>query len=238
MEKTNKYSQFIFVNTNRNKIHEYRVKELMESIKQENFLHLKPILVNKKMEVMDGNHRLLAAQALKVDIYYVVDDVSDSCMLAMQNSKQWINADYLNFYVRKGKAEYIKLLNFMKLHSLSMTIAMKLCSAQKGAPMIKFRTGEFLFSTDTCSNDILICQKTIEKVMIHYTGNAGSWCKSAKFWISFSSFIRHPLFDDKKWFNNLNKLMPLMGPKVSSEHYVSMFEKIYNHRNPNPIENK
>ena len=31
---------------------------------------MRPIVVNKKMEVMDGQHRLMAAKQLGVEIYY------------------------------------------------------------------------------------------------------------------------------------------------------------------------
>ena len=53
-------------------INEAHVKALIDSIKKHNLLHLQPIIVDTNMNVIDGQHRLKAAERLQVPIYYVI----------------------------------------------------------------------------------------------------------------------------------------------------------------------
>lgn len=68
MEKTKNYSLFKKYAKNRD-IDGRHVEKLIASIKTANLLDCEPILVNEKMEVIDGQHRLEAAKSLNLDIY-------------------------------------------------------------------------------------------------------------------------------------------------------------------------
>ena len=44
------------------------------AIKKNNLLRVNPIIVDRKMNVIDGQHRLEACKILKEGIYYMLDD--------------------------------------------------------------------------------------------------------------------------------------------------------------------
>ena len=70
IQHTTNYNQFKLVQFNREKS-AHHISQIKKKIKENNLLHLHPILVNLKGEVIDGQHRLQAAQELEVPIYYL-----------------------------------------------------------------------------------------------------------------------------------------------------------------------
>lgn len=69
--KTKDYGSFKEINSNR-EVDQRHVRSLVAAIEQKNLLHVNPIVCNADMEVIDGQHRLEAARALGVEIYYTL----------------------------------------------------------------------------------------------------------------------------------------------------------------------
>jgi len=159
--KTKNYSIFKYLNCNR-KIGSIRVKNLIESIKKENYLHLENITVNEDFEVLDGQHRLEAAKILDTEIYYtIIKEDKDSEIIPLLNANQspWILKDFLNFWVNNGKAEYIRLEEFMKKNKFNITQG--LIWAKDGSQFTRnqFKKGNFKFNYDETSEKALIYSK-------------------------------------------------------------------------------
>lgn len=90
------------------------VLSLVRSIEKKNMLAVNPIIVNKRMEVIDGQHRIKAAQILNTPIYYVVFDPASlvEIQLLNVNMKKWVYKDFLNSYIELGKKDYILFNEF------------------------------------------------------------------------------------------------------------------------------
>ena len=73
MKKTKDYSQFKYLPGNRDLVLNH-VDRLVKSISKNNLLKNNPIMINKQGYILDGQHRLQAAEELGVDIYYNVLD--------------------------------------------------------------------------------------------------------------------------------------------------------------------
>lgn len=71
IHETKNYSQFNKLIGNR-EIHDGHVQNLMESISK--YYMPVPIVVNAKMEVIEGQHRIEACKRLELPIYYIIDD--------------------------------------------------------------------------------------------------------------------------------------------------------------------
>jgi len=67
--KTKDYSIFKKHESNRG-IDQNNLKKIVNSIKAEDLLAFRPILVDAQMRVIDGQHRLEAARLLDLDVYY------------------------------------------------------------------------------------------------------------------------------------------------------------------------
>ena len=127
--KTNKLEIFKPIVGNRptNPMH---IKRLSSSIKQNGLLQ-NPIIVNEKMQVIDGQHRLSAAKLANSFIYYIIAkgyDLKDVQTLNL-NQKNWNKKDFMDGYAAMGIESYIKLkdfINYNKVFNIRDCIA--LCS--------------------------------------------------------------------------------------------------------------
>lgn len=127
IHKTKDYAQFKSITSNRdvNRVH---VKKLAESIKQRNLLWAKPPLVNEKMQLIDGQHRLEACESIKADFFYIQAEglTKEDMAILNTNQKNWTGADFINYYTIEGKKDYKELSNLINKYEdlkVSMLIA-------------------------------------------------------------------------------------------------------------------
>lgn len=230
IKKTKDYDIFILRDDNREKIDRPHIQRLCESIKSRNLLEFRPIVVNEKMEVIDGQHRLFAAKALDVEIYYQVESKLDAPDIVRMNiSKAWTMGDYLNFYCQHDYEEYKKLAEFMKKHSLTLKVALTIALGQSKLGYYEFKRGEFKFEECSENVDLDICWETI-----HYIQKINGYAQytyTNRFWKAMLKLVKHPNFDAKKWKSNVEKLVSNFCPKARADDYVIMVQNIYNWRN-------
>lgn len=112
MKSTKDYSIFKEFTSNR-EVDTKHVKQLVASIRSRNLLNVNPIVVDKSMRVVDGQHRLAAAQILGVEIFYIMEEITrKDISLLNSNQKNWNAMNYINFYTIE------KVSSFMQLSSL------------------------------------------------------------------------------------------------------------------------
>jgi hypothetical protein len=120
IEHTYEYNKFKLVGINRD-VDKKHASGISEAILNRNLLHLFPLIVNTKWEVMDGQHRLSAvkiieaARAQQLPLYYIMDPeiTLDDISLLNSNKINWKNIDYVNFYAGKETPAYQSLSEFM-----------------------------------------------------------------------------------------------------------------------------
>lgn len=124
IKQTRDYSLFQVVEGNR-AIRKRHVQDIAESIGKKNLLPYNPIIVSEKMEVIDGQHRLKAAEQQNVPVYYTVmksGNLSDAQVLN-NSMKQWNMRNFVESYVQRGNPEYKKLLDFSDDYNMAITIS-------------------------------------------------------------------------------------------------------------------
>lgn len=166
--KTKNYQIFKKHKNNRN-INNLHVIDLIESIKKVNNLKHNPLFVNKKMEILDGQHRLEAAKALNLDIYltikgdtgiygensfqyYVANNANDpedptdlrDIIELNNNNKYWDINNFLQTFIDSGNINYIKFKEFMQNNGIDMA-TMLILFACTGKAYQKFKDGDFTF---------------------------------------------------------------------------------------------
>jgi len=234
IRKTKEYDKFVFRKDNRERIDQAHVKRLMESITARNMLEFRPMLVNEDYEVIDGQHRLLAAKALNIDIYYQVQkNLCADEILLMNVVKTWSMADYLNYYCKNDYKEYIKLQKFLKEYSINLKIALNMLMGSSKNKYFEFRKGLFINNDEFVENDIEICWETVN--YIKKMNGFSAYTSSGRFWKAMIKMIRHPSFHKEKWKNNLQKMVERFGPKARTEDYLMLFMDVYNYRNTEKI---
>lgn len=234
MPKTNTYDVFKFRTDNR-PVNKKHVQDLVNSIKSHNLLELQPITINGDMEILDGQHRLLAAKQLGVDIYYQIEKkLTSADIITMNISKSWGAADYVNYYVKNGHLEYQRLESFMKEHGISLRVAMHLLLGASLDKKAEFRLGKFKFPEGDFTNALEMCWETVG--IIKRLNGHSSYSTSARFWQCMVKLANHPEFDKKKWIFNLERLITRMGPRARMTDYLRLFMDIYNYKNHTKID--
>ena len=114
---------------------------------------LNPIVVNKNMEVIDGQGRLAVLEELGLPVFYVVDENAgiDECVSMNIGQTNWKLIDYVEQYAAYGNINYIRFLDLYKSYSKRITIdtitgVTSNSIVTNGWHNNKLKTGEFLLS--------------------------------------------------------------------------------------------
>jgi hypothetical protein len=241
MKSTTDYQIFKKIACNR-KIDDPNLQRIVKSIKSNNLLKYRPILIDREMGVIDGQHRLEAAKVLNLPIFYeFADDVSvdDLCRLN-DNQARWNLEDWLHFYKERGVDDYRMLDDFCRKNSLSLKAAMGyLTSSLQRSKSSPFKSGKFKFPDQEKMEKINILlenSKELKEYVKEKTIGFKAYLNSANFNVAFSQFFSLSIVDFKLFMKNLELRIDLWGARTRMCAYIYMFKIIYNFRNRNPIE--
>lgn len=117
--KTKKADNFNKVTGNRN-IDFKHAASLKKGIAKEGFNVGQPIVIDKDLSILDGQHRAEACSLLQqdgkdVELYFTIQETNDSFkkVIEMQTKrKNWKIEDFIHSYAEKGNENYIKLEEF------------------------------------------------------------------------------------------------------------------------------
>jgi hypothetical protein len=182
---TRHYNKFKLINFNR-EINEKHVKKLVKSM-QVQYLPI-PILVNKNMEIIDGQHRFTACQQLGLPIYYAImleEKSVDLIQRINSLSKAWKLTDYHRAYVIQGQQEYIKLNNLLKKYDISLDFYLAVHGNDLGRnTRISFKEGKYKVTVANKQNLALTMQ-----FYNRIKGDFPKVTKHSKFMRAFSNII-------------------------------------------------
>ena len=125
---TRDYSRFKNLTGNR-LLDEAKIKRITKDILSgHDMLRFCPIIVDKKMQVIDGQHRLWVARKLKSNIWYVIADEMAIQDVAKMNSNtsKWKLRDFMHCYISQGKAAYSYLQEFHQKYQLPFGVCMNM----------------------------------------------------------------------------------------------------------------
>lgn len=114
---TKDYSIFKRLTGNRD-IPESRISKIVESIQTIGWVR-NPIIVNEKMEVIDGQGRLTALQRLKMPVEYIIAEGAGNkeCIYMNMNMVNWKLPDFIKSYAEQGNENYQRLLSLMERYA-------------------------------------------------------------------------------------------------------------------------
>jgi len=111
------YDQFKLISNNRepNRGHIENLKAAFEEIG--NLTVAQPILVNENMEIVDGQHRFIAAKELEQPIYYIQREglrIHDARVMNILH-RNWTDVDFAKSYADGGNEHYQKYIHLREL---------------------------------------------------------------------------------------------------------------------------
>lgn len=143
VQHTTQYHLFSLLDANR-PLNQGHVQKLVEQIRQNNLLHIRPLDVTPELEVIDGQHRLAAAKELGLPVYYRITQQLTEADIASLNtaSKNWLGVDYLHYWTEKGQPAYVALTDFRQRHPrISFSNAKMMVSGSTNNRAADFRAG-------------------------------------------------------------------------------------------------
>ena len=99
-------------------------KQLLE---KNGFKSTNPVIINVDGQIIDGQHRRLAAEELDMPFKFTIDtsvkaEESLQTTIEINNSgKPWVTLDYINAYAENGNEDYQKLLDLCEELNLNMS---------------------------------------------------------------------------------------------------------------------
>lgn len=125
--KTDNYDLFKRLEGNRG-VAKQRLSAIIRSIDEVGYV-LNPIVVNEKMEVIDGQGRLAACKELGLPIYYVVANGARTreCMYLNQFMRNWSQMDFVKSYEEQGIVDFARLHSLIKEYSVPIGVAYYAC---------------------------------------------------------------------------------------------------------------
>lgn len=229
--KTTNYSAFKFLKGNR-RPHQLHIKRLTESF-QDNYL-ISPIIVNEKMQIIDGQHRFISAQKLALPIYFIVLEGYSlpEVQILNSNGKQFSKEDALEGYCDLGVKDYIEMRDFMKNYpEFGVGVSIQLLtnrvdgSDQKiysGGKRNTFKAGGFKVG------DLKLAYQNAAKLLDISKFYAGYNRKT--FVGAMLSIFKHKNYNHDEFMHKLSKNKEMLTDTTTSRNYRLMIEDIFNYK--------
>ena len=142
--RTTKYNQFRRLDANR-PVKTARVNKIKQSIEKVGYVQ-SPIIVNEKMEVIDGQGRLEALKQLGLPVdYIIVDGVGiKECRAMNINQSNWTTLDFIESFAEEGNISYVYFLNLLKQYGfLGITVVNNALAGLSGVYNTGIKNGDF-----------------------------------------------------------------------------------------------
>jgi hypothetical protein len=211
------------------------VNRLTESIKKYG-MKCNPILVNENMEVIDGQHRLLAAKNANASVYFIIIPGSnlDDVHTLNLNQKNWNRKDFMEGYARMGLMPYIKLQAFVKSNDdYTFNDCVALCSNMStlgsttvlaGSRVAKYK--HTIEEGTWTGKDFNLGQEWANKIRMikpYYSGYNRS-----VFVGTMITLLANPNFDFNEFMHKLRIQPTALLDCANREQYKTLIEDIYN----------
>jgi len=204
------------------------VERLTDSIQAKNLLEDFPILVDTNMVVIDGQHRLMAAEALDVPIFYKVSMLAtvDDVARVNADTKRWTAYDYMDRYVKEGRPEYLKLAKFMDEFvalNIPISVAIPLCNYGTTTSLARsFNTGNY-----QC-NDI-----PFARTVLHAVIDFGQYLKfylDRRFISTVATLMANADYNHRRMMKRMEYASSKIVKCPDRQAYYDKFNEVYNYR--------
>lgn len=224
------YDKFKTLVDNR-EVKQRTTSKIIESIHKVGYI-TNPIIVNERMEVIDGQNRLEALKELNMPVDYIVVEGATikHCRALNINQSNWTTMDYIRSYADGGNASYRYLVAMLKafpkrrLTSILFATSgyIKLNTIREGGFKCDAETYNKAYKSLRYLNDLSPALNKVEG-RLDYLECAILYAYSVD------------EINTDKLANNFRKYAHLVNPIASLEMAIDELERIYNYRNRDKV---
>lgn len=230
--QTKDYSVFKYMKENR-EVKEQRVKKIRKSIDNVGWLR-DPLLVNDKMEIIDGQGRFEVLKEKGLPVEFVIQERIgiDECRAMNQDQTNWSVANYVNSYCDSGNANYMNLkeladnhkeFNIMTIYSISNS---KFSCGGGGDSSRILKSGKLEFSETKFEE----ARETLNYVsrFIHIANRIGG--SRSLFYCVIGFIYQNRLCDTERLYDMLDKYSNRIPPVAATKETMVEISNVYNYR--------
>jgi len=212
------------------------IKRLADSIRVYG-MKCNPILVNERMEIIDGQHRLMAAKEAESFVYYIIVkgySLSEVHTLNL-NQKNWSKKDFMEGYANMNIKSYVKLKEFIqKNEDFSMPICMAFCNNTTDNSHNKLGENLEVFEDGSWKGrDFNLGQEWANKIRMvqpYYLGY-----NTSVFVGTLITLFKNENFDFNEFMHKIRLQPTALVDCRNRAQYKTLIEDIYNWRSRNKI---
>lgn len=220
---TTDYKMFSFIEGNR-KVNSTNLNQIIQSMKEKQLII--PILVNEKMQIIDGQHRFSACEYLKLPVYFIIQNgygVEEVIRANVNGGRKWYDSDYLNKYCLLKDDRYLKIKKITEDFEVNLHDFLKLLatiqSKKINVTKREFREGKVNLLGVELLTTFLTNLEDFKKFR-HY--------KSSNFISAFTRLYFREDYQHSHMVKKFNTNYPNLTKQTSSNDYLAtLCNKIY-----------
>lgn len=225
---TDDLDQFRKLETNRDVL-QGRVDKVKKSIKNNGWIKGSAILVNEKMEIIDGQARLEACKQLELPIQYIVGEgIGRKECAAANNSTIWRQYDWIKSYADGGNTNYKYLQILMDKYAKKVGTATVMCavSGTMGIDKTTIQNGRVNISAERfeMATRALDFVSDFEPYVGKLEGRKDTIMSAICFLYNADGI------DNNKLLAKFKKNRPLLGAVAGAKSAFDELSNIYNYR--------
>jgi len=223
IQKTTDYTLFKRVPGNR-RVSKAHVNRLSNSIAHNpSLIEIEPIIVNDKMEIIDGQHRAEACEKMELPVYYKVKSglTLTDVQLLNANSRTWNMVDYARSFAELGNRHYKLYLEFLDIYKLGKSITANYLILDGNFTKEAFMDGKFKITSIERSHELF---QGLTEVAKHHNFDYNTKTFSNAFkqaWLTKEC-------NHSRLVTNLEKYGDRIRAWKKAKDYLRDFEEVYN----------
>lgn len=187
-----------------------------------------PIIVNEKMEIIDGQGRVQALQELGLPVEYRIIPnigINECCAMNLMPTG-WSTEDYAKSYAERGSLSYKRLLELKTKYKQPITLVGAICKMSSSGQYMseKLRSGDFCVSEEEYQNAIATLEYLSKFV------NAQKTIKGRKeqFYLGLAFAATVNGIDKKRLLSVVNERANLFHQVSTVTAFLTELSQIYN----------
>ena len=220
---TKNYESFSFIGNNR-MVSTAHVGRIIDSMKIKRLI--RPILVNEKRQIIDGQHRFLAQRELKLDVPFTVEEGygEKEAQILNTNAKNWSLSDWERYYCNKNVKDYIDFSDFRKKYKFDFNVSYSIMTGSQHTDFKRtFEGGYLKISNLKLAEKNAVKIKSISKYFKDY--------KHREFVRAMLVCFKNKEYSHNKFLSKLEYQGTSLVKCVNVKTYLRLIEDIYNFRN-------
>ena len=226
--ETKEYDRFKRLYGNR-EVAEGRIRKIISSIRKVGYI-TSPIIVNERMQVIDGQGRLEALKRLDLPVHFIiVPNIGiDECIAMNINQTNWTLIDYINSHAETGNVSYMYLRNLIMAYNkkLQNKVLFYVLTGKIDNSSSDIKDGRFQCTAEDYNRAQKILQWLITfcPVINRVKGHSEYYYEALAF------CFEDPEIDTKRLETKIFQLQANLIPVTNMLQALEQIEEIYNNR--------